>query len=145
MEAKYMTETLMRLCEQGLWRLSMEQLPGNDVALLDVVLKSRGTCEAEGLHMSRISALLGISKPAATQAVERLCRKGYLARVAGADRRCVCITVTAAGEEYYQRRKAESEALVERIFSHMSEKDAAEFGRLIVAFSDALRLEAECI
>ena len=145
MEAKYMAETLMRLSEQGLWRLGLENLPGNDVALLDVILENRNADGEKGLRMSRISALLGISKPAATQAVERLCRKGYAARITGADRRCVCITVTEAGEEYYRCRKAEAEALPGRILSHMSAADALEFSRLITVFGDALRAEAAAL
>ena len=140
-----MTETLMRLSEQGLWRVAMENLPGNDVALLDVILRYRNESGEEGLRMSRISTLLGISKPAATQAVERLCRKGYLARVSGADRRCVCIIVTESGKDYYNRRRSETEALTGRILSHMGETDALEFSRLLAVFSDALRVETECI
>lgn len=141
METKYIAETMMRLSEQGFWRVAMDNLPGNDVALLSVLLQNQNPDGEKGLRMSRISALMGISKPAATQAVERLCRKGYAARITGADRRCVCITVTEAGEEYYRCRKAEAEALTERVLSHMREKDALEFGRLLTVFGDALRAE----
>ena len=37
METKYIAETMMRLSEQGFWRVAMDNLPGNDVALLSVI------------------------------------------------------------------------------------------------------------
>lgn len=141
METKHMIDTLMRLSEMGVWRMAMENLPGNDVALLGVILRYQGESEEEGIRMSRISTLLGISKPAATQAVERLCRKEYVKRISGADRRCVCITVTESGKNYYQCRMKETERLTGRIISRMGDEDAREFNRLLAVFSDALRTE----
>lgn len=139
-EKKKITQQLITLAQRGTFRELADSLPGNDVVLLAII--ARHTESGDGkIRMTTISREMNISKPAATQAVSRLCRHGFVVRETGSDRRTICVSITPEGEKYYKRRITATEKAVAGIIDRMGEENAGTFFRLFDSFADALAPE----
>lgn len=79
--------------------------------------EKEGGCPSPGLMVSRLSELLQVSRPTASQMVSTLEDKGYIERVMSAtDRRVIYICLTDKGQAVFSSRmKRYSEALSEII------------------------------
>ena len=134
-EKKKITRQLISLAERGTLREISDNMPGSDVVLLSIIAQH---ADEGGIRMTAISREMNISKPAATQAVGRLCRRGFAERSTGADRRTICVSITPEGEKYYKRRVAATEKAVAAVIEKMGEENAETFFRLFDSFADAL-------
>jgi DNA-binding MarR family transcriptional regulator len=77
-------------------RAKASSLNPTQLAIL-TLLEGRG---ANGLGVKEIAAYLGVSQPTATDSIQALERKGYLAKRPGeTDRRAVRVALTSAGNE----------------------------------------------
>lgn len=64
------------------------------------------TCDGKGLHVSEIQKTLPISKPAVSQTLNALEKKGYISRTIDSnDRRKIAVTPTPMGEEILAEAK----------------------------------------
>ena len=80
---------------------------------------------------SALSDLLSISKPAVSQAINTLEKKGWVRRdIDKNDKRVYCLSLTPEGEEKIMEIKQKSTSTVTQILTELGENDAMEFLRL---------------
>ena len=96
------------------------------------------------VRMTDISQRMMISKPAATQVVNRLVERGLVERASDEnDRRIVYIRATEAGRAFYQREINKSLSAVDRVVARMGEADANQLVALLDEFFDAFNIVTE--
>lgn len=104
-----------------------------------------------GATVGEMADSLGISRPAATQSVDRLVRRGLVQRIGDAeDRRRVHLRLTARGEAVIRRTIADMERELETIVEKMTPEDREALIRgvdafLVNALTDEELLEAVCL
>ena len=100
--------------------------------------------EHEQLRMTDVSRFMMVSKPAATQAVNRLVEQGYVERVDDpADRRVVYIQPTEAGKARFREELEQRMAVMRRAVARIGEARGQLLAELLTDFLDALLLETE--
>ena len=104
--------------------------------------------EADGnfvrTRMTDVSRQLDISKPAATQMVNRLVEHGMVERVSDeSDRRVVYIQATEKGLEIVGARMEKNLSLIDRVVDRMGAEDASALAVLLERFLDAMVAETE--
>lgn len=88
----------------------------------------------QSVRMSDISKHFNVSKPAATQSVERLEKKGLVYRTTSPDdRRVVLVKLTSEGEKYYEETKTGIISVFESIVAKMGD-DGEAFASLMEKF-----------
>lgn len=96
------------------------------------------------VRMTDISEYLMITKPAATQAVNKLVEKGMVERVSDAhDRRVVYIQPTETGKNIFEQEIENRMAFVDRVVERMGEADAKRLVALLDRFLIEAAAEAE--
>ena len=110
-------------------------------ALLFREMRRRGdSC----VRMTDVSRRLSITKPAATQAVNRLVDKGLVERVSDEnDRRVVYIRPTAEGDAAFENELEVRLDFVDRAISRMGENRAEQLAELLDSFLNAVSEELE--
>lgn len=112
--------------------------PG-DMAVFHLVCHINEEEGSDKVKMSDISRLMGISKPAATQAVDRLVDRGMVRRVNDEnDRRTVYIQITEKGETGFKIELDRNLGIIDKVIDNMGEKDAREFIRLFTKFKQSM-------
>lgn len=100
--------------------------------------------ERERVRMTDISRFMIVSKPAATQAVNRLVEQGYVERVDDpSDRRVVYIQPTEAGKRRFEEELELRMAVMRRAVSRIGEERGQLLADILTDFLDALLLETE--
>lgn len=96
------------------------------------------------VRMSDVSRYMMISKPAATQAVNRLVEKGLVERVNDeSDRRVVYIQPTEAGRRLFDEELDKRLSFMDRVLERMGVQEAAMLTRLLDRFFYAIAAESE--
>lgn len=96
------------------------------------------------VRMTDISEYLMITKPAATQAVNKLVEKGMVERVSDEhDRRVVYIQPTQTGKNIFEQEIEMRLAFVDRVVERMGEADAKRLVALLDRFLIEAAAEAE--
>ena len=96
------------------------------------------------VRMTDVSRLMMVSKPAATQVVNKLVERGLVERASDAnDRRIVYIRPTEAGRAFYEAGLNRNLDLVDRVIERMGAQDADGLVALLGRFFDALDVETE--
>lgn len=91
--------------------------------------------ENQRVRMTDVSKYLLITKPAATQAVNRLVERGLVERVSDeSDRRVVYIQPTDAGKELFQRELEIKLAFIDHVVERMGKTDADRLVELLDRF-----------
>jgi DNA-binding MarR family transcriptional regulator len=105
-------------CRQAAERVTPAQVDTRDV-LSDsafLILETLGSEDKVGMSPSELATRLGISKPAVTQLLARLERKGLIRRwTLSTDRRKVSVRLTRAGLELYENRREAYHELLDRL------------------------------
>lgn len=99
----------------------------------------------QGIKMSEISKFMDISKPATTQIINDLEKRGYVKRtLTENDRRVVYIRLTESGNEILDRGEKEAFASMAKIIDSLGENDTEELIRILKKLSDTLaNIESE--
>ena len=96
------------------------------------------------VRMTDVSRRLMISKPAATQVVNRLVENGLVERLSDdSDRRVVYIKATEAGRAFYEEKMDRNLSLVDRVVNRMGEAEAYALAEHLNCFFDAISAETE--
>ena len=96
------------------------------------------------VRMTDISRHLMITKPAATQAVNKLVERGLLKRVSDEhDRRVVYIQPTEAGRHAFEQEIETRLAFVDRVIARLGEQDASMLISLLDRFLSEAAAELE--
>ena len=112
------------------------------MAPMKLLFKDQWSGEESLVRMTEVSQRLMISKPAATQAVNRLVECGLVERASDEnDRRVVYIRATAAGRAFFEREINKSLSMVDRVVERMGEADANQLVALLDKFFDAFDAE----
>lgn len=91
------------------------------------------------LRMSDVSRQLMISRPAATQVVDRLCERGLVERIRDEeDRRVVSIRPTQKGEELFAQEVEKGFEMIDRVMHRMGIENADKLVGLLDMFMDAM-------
>ena len=96
------------------------------------------------VRMTDVSRRLMISKPAATQVVNRLVENGLVERLSDEnDRRVVYIKATEAGRTFYSEKMDRNLSLVDRVVNRMGEAEVYALAEHLNSFFDAISAETE--
>ena len=96
------------------------------------------------VRMTDVSRRLMISKPAATQVVNRLVENGLVERLSDdSDRRVVYIKATEAGRAFYEEKMDRNLSLVDRVVNRMGEAEVFALAEHLNSFFDAVSAETE--
>jgi len=96
------------------------------------------------IRMTDVSRQLMVTKPAATQAVNKLVEKGLIERVNDEnDRRVVCIQPTEQGRAVFEQELEKRLAFMDRAVERMGEEDANQLVVLLDRFLSAVADELE--
>ena len=96
------------------------------------------------VRMTDVSRRLAISKPAATQVVNRLVNNGLVERLSDEnDRRVVYIKATEAGRVFYTEKMDRNLSMVDRVVNRMGEAEVYALAEHLNSFFDAISVETE--
>ena len=96
------------------------------------------------VRMTDVSRRMMISKPAATQVVNRMVDRGLMERLSDEnDRRVVYIRATEAGRTFYEEKMDRNLTLVDRVVERMGGDDAETLAALLNRFFDSIDAEME--
>lgn len=95
--------------------------------------------EQQGVMISRLSDLLQISRPTATQMVNSLEEKGYVVRTTSeTDRRVVYIGLTNKGEQVYDSQMATYSGILSEVTEKVGKKEIDQLIFLCDRFQEAV-------
>ncbi|KTD84568.1 MarR family winged helix-turn-helix transcriptional regulator [Paenibacillus etheri] len=95
--------------------------------------------EQQGVMISRLSDLLQISRPTATQMVNSLEEKGYVVRTTSdTDRRVVYIGLTNKGEKIYDSQMATFSGILSEVTEKVGKKEIDQLIFLCDRFQEAV-------
>ncbi|WP_340007697.1 MarR family transcriptional regulator [Paenibacillus sp. FSL K6-0276] len=95
--------------------------------------------EQQGVMISRLSDLLQISRPTATQMVNSLEEKGYVVRTTSdTDRRVVYIGLTNKGEQIYDTQMATFSGILSEVTEKVGKKEIDQLIFLCDRFQEAV-------
>lgn len=135
---RYVYSLVTRLSQVSRRQLSTEEASA-DPAMMGLIFHPNEDGSPRRLRMTDISRQLMISKPAATQAVNRLVENGLAERIRDAeDRRVVYIQATRKGLELFEARLNQRLKMIERAVDHIGLEKAQQLGALLDEFVDAL-------
>ena len=96
------------------------------------------------VRMTDVSRRLMISKPAATQVVNRLVENGLVERLSDEnDRRVVYIKATEAGRAFYAEKMDRNLSMVDCVVDRMGEAEVFALAEHLNSFFDAVSAETE--
>src|SRR5262249_51071598 len=88
--------------------------------------------------MQSVAEYLHIKAPSATSLVSTLERAGWVKRtVSKADKRIVCIDVTAQGRKELGKYRAESRKVMQAVFSKLPQRDVETLKRILASVDEA--------
>lgn len=135
---RYLFSLINRLSKANRKQFSNEDM-GADQAMMGILFCPDENGLIRRIRMTDISRHLMISKPAATQVVNRLVENELVERVRDqADRRVVYIQATQRGKELFQSRLNERLQILEKAVERLGLKKAQQLGELLDEFVDAL-------
>lgn len=96
------------------------------------------------MRMTEVSRRLDVSKPAATQMINRLVERDLVERVNDeSDRRVVCVQATRHGREVFAAGLEKYLSLADRVVERMGEAEVKTLCSLLTRLFDALDEETE--
>lgn len=127
----------MEVFQQRLMALHATEFTTLDITMAQAKLLYVVATAGE-LSMSEIAAQLGVTISTTSGAVERLVELGLLARTEDpANRRQVCVSVTATGTATLEQIRELSIHQVRRLFEHMDDADLGVIEHAIRIMTDA--------
>lgn len=85
-----------------------------------------------GCTIEQLRTAVALSHPATVRAVAGLVDAALVDKSPGADRRAVSLTLTAAGRQVVNRTLARRNAILERLTSHLSERERNQLDTLLL-------------
>lgn len=114
----------------------LNTLTANDLAVFGVMSEELlNNPASQCVGVSQIGQRLHMSKPALTQAINRLEDKELVERViCKSDRRATFVRVTPLGEKTFGREKEQMDKCMEKLVERMGEEDTRQFILLLRKF-----------
>ena len=114
------------------------------LAALTLLFQGKNFEKDVPVRMTDVSKRMMISKPAATQIVNRMVDRGLMERLSDeSDRRVVYIQATETGRAFYEEKMDRNLTLVDRVVARMGEEEANSLTVLLNRFFDAIDAETE--
>ena len=114
------------------------------LAALTLMFQEQNPEDVAPVRMTDVSRRMMISKPAATQVVNRMVDRGLMERLSDEnDRRVVYIRATEAGRTFYEEKMDRNLTLVDHVVDRMGEEEAKTLAALLNCFFDAIDAETE--
>ena len=114
------------------------------LAALTLLFEGQQPEDETPVRMTDVSRRMVISKPAATQVVNRLVENGLVERLSDeSDRRVVYIRATEAGRAFYREKMDRNLSMVDRVVDRMGEAEVYALAEHLNSFFDAVSAETE--
>ena len=114
------------------------------LAALTLLFQGKDLKDNVSVRMTDVSRHMLISKPAATQVVNRMVDRGFVERLSDeSDRRVVYIRATEAGRAFYEEKMDRNLTLVDRVVDRMGEDETKTLAALLNRFFDSIDAETE--
>lgn len=140
-ETRVLYSVLTRLGKLSRRQNAAEKEKNGDIVSFGLLFAGE---ERERVRMTDVSRFMLVSKPAATQSVNRLVEEGYVERVDDpADRRVVYIQPTEAGKRRFAEELELRMAVMRRAVARIGEERGQLLAEILTDFLDALLLETE--
>ncbi len=131
--AQVFTSTVNDLMADQLKDISRSEVTFSQLKLLKMVAATGG------YSVSNLAQFMGVSTAAASRAVDRLVRRGFVDRAeASDDRRAVQLSLTDAGCELLSRYDEAANAALKHVFASLSEDEMQQTGDLLDRLSITL-------
>lgn len=115
--------TMLRVKKSGGCFAQSNNLQSSELAVMYKASVGCAVC-GNGFTVSQIQQSLHITKPAVSQILNGLEKKGYIIRsIAAGDRRKIMVTVTADGEEELRDAMRCQNEILEQVFCQFGEED----------------------
>ena len=118
----------------------------NELHILKGIAENASGDERQCVNVSDIQSTMHITKPAVSQMLKALEKKGYIARETDKnDRRRVEVTLTAEGKEILRKGGAEADAMIEKVVARFGEENTVKLTELfnrLAEIMDDLKQEA---
>lgn len=132
---RYVYSLVNRLAKFGRRQFGGDDICG-DLAMMGIIF---GDDHEKRIRMTDISRRLMISKPAATQAINRLVENSLAERIRDEeDRRVVYIQATKKGIELFEAALNDRLGIVQQAIDRIGMEKAQQLGALLDEFVDAL-------
>ncbi|BCG61448.1 MarR family winged helix-turn-helix transcriptional regulator [Paenibacillus sp. URB8-2] len=128
------------------WTQAAEGNKPSEMTLMLCIARN-GRSAKQGLKVSEISRLLGLTPPTVTQLINSLEAKGMVARQAdSSDRRVVRVNLTEQGGKAAERAKEHRTATLNKLVDFLGEEDSSRLADLLLkvhAFAQEHMLDIE--
>ncbi|WP_150270195.1 MarR family winged helix-turn-helix transcriptional regulator [Paenibacillus tepidiphilus] len=122
---------MMRRMHKARWKHTAEGHKPSEMTLM-ICLSNQAEFSEEGLKVSEISRILGLTPPTVTQLVNTLEAKEMVRRQADPlDRRVVRISLTEGGEAVTMKVKQDRDEMMNRLVEHLGEEDSVKLADLL--------------
>lgn len=124
--AQIFTNAVNGLMEEQLHEVAEDRLTFSQLKLLKLVSLT------DNYTVSDVAAFLGVSNAAASRAVDRLVKRGFVDRSeAEADRRAVRLSLSGTGRQLLERYDAASERVLQKLFGDLSQDQLRRMARVL--------------
>ncbi|MFA9379818.1 MAG: MarR family winged helix-turn-helix transcriptional regulator [Acetanaerobacterium sp.] len=139
-----MDETLKEQLVHAMLRfkkVGMTFPPGLDIRMGELFVMSgiakRTSCPDKNVNVSDIQSNLYITKPAVSQMLNALEKKGYVIReIDKSDRRKIAVTLTDHGQDILKQTKEYTDQMLETVISRFGEENTWQLIKLFSLLSD---------
>ena len=140
-ETRVLYSVLTRLGKLSRRQDAVEKEKNGDMVSFALLFAGAGQ---DRVRMTDLSRYMLVSKPAATQSVNRLVEQGYVERVDDPnDRRVVYIQPTEAGKRCFEEELELRMAVMRRAVARIGEERGMLLADILTDFLDALLIETE--
>ena len=130
--AQKLFEAMKRFNKAQFKQHKIEGVRRSEMILMFYVKKSSKS-NTEGLKVSEISEMMGVTSPTVTQSLNALKAKGWIERTTDQnDRRVVRIKLSQDGEEVIRKAIQETEASFSELIQYLGEEESNKLAELLI-------------
>lgn len=130
---------MMRRMHKAQWKHTAQGHKPSEMTLM-ICLANQAEFSDEGLKVSDISRILGLTPPTVTQLINSLEAKDMVRRQADPlDRRVVRIKLTEGGEAVTLKVKQHRDEMMNRLVAHLGEQDSVKLADLLLKVYDFIK------
>ena len=131
-----LVQTMHRIKKVGMSRSTGFGINRGDLIVMQTIAKNAARPE-KSVYVSDIQSKLYITKPAVSQILNALEKKGYVSReIDKNDRRKIAVTLTPNGQEILEQMKADADQMLETVISRLGEENTRQMIKLFTLMAD---------
>jgi DNA-binding MarR family transcriptional regulator len=131
-----LVQTMHRIKKVGMSRSTGFDIHRGDLIVMQAIAENSSHPETS-VYVSDIQSKLYITKPAVSQILNALEKKGYVSReIDKNDRRKIAVTLTPKGQEILKQMRADADQMLETVISRLGEENTRQMIRLFTLMAD---------